>query len=346
MLLTLKTKSLMKLLILGGTQFLGRHLVESGLARGHSLTLFNRGQTNPDLFPDIEKLRGDRDGNLAALRSRHWDAVIDTSGYISHKVRASAELLADAVGLYAFISSISVYSDFSRPGLDESAPLSKLAAGVTENEGDSKTYGARKALCEEAVERCLPGRTLMIRPGIIVGPHDPLDRFTYWVRRIAQGGQVLAPAPPSAPIQWIDARDLASWIVQLLEQKKIGTYNATGPERPMTFGQMLDACRAAAKSDARFTWVDEQFLLDQGVKPYSDLPLWIPQAEKAYAGHFVVDSRRAFASGLTCRPVAETAQDTLLWERQSQVPRAAKSGSNGLSSARERELLQRWAGIA
>src|SRR5689334_6482369 len=198
----------MKLLILGGTQFLGRHLIESAIARGHTVTLFNRGQTQPDLFPDIEKLRGDRGGDLASLRNRRWDAVVDTCGYVSHNVGASAELLADAVGLYVFISSISVYSDFSRPGLDESALLSKLGAGATENDGDSKTYGARKALCEEAVERYLPDRALIIRPGIIVGPHDPLDRFTYWVRRIAKGGEVLAPAPTSAPVQLIDARDL------------------------------------------------------------------------------------------------------------------------------------------
>src|SRR5262245_31624396 len=284
----------MKLLILGGTLFLGRHLIEAALARGHTLTLFNRGQTNPDLFPDVEKLRGDRGGNLDALAKRRWDAVIDTSGYVSHKVRASAERLADAVDLYVFISSISVYSDFSRPGLDETAPVARLAAGVTEDEGDGETYGARKVLCEEAVRKILPDQTLIVRPGIIVGPHDPLGRFTYWVRRVAQGGEVLAPAPPDAAIQLIDVRDLARWIIQLVEQKRAGIFNATGPERPLTFRQMLETCAAAAGSQAQFSWVDEPFLLGQGVKPYSDLPLWIPKNLKAYAGHFAVNSRRAF----------------------------------------------------
>ena len=189
----------MNLLILGGTVFLGRHLVEAALARGHAVTLFNRGQHNPDLFPEVERLRGDRDGDLQALEGRRWDAVVDTCGYVPRVVRASAEMLAPNVDHYTFISSISVYADTSKPGIDEQAPVGTLDDPTTE-EVTGESYGPLKALCEQAAEAAMPGRVLNIRPGLIVGPHDPTDRFTYWVRRVAEGGEVLAPGNPHAPV--------------------------------------------------------------------------------------------------------------------------------------------------
>ena len=236
----------MNLLILGGTIFLGRYLVEAALARGHQVTLFNRGQHNSELYPDVEKLRGDRDGGLDVLRGRRWDAVVDTSGYVPRVVRASAELLADAVEHYTFISSISVYPHFRSVGLDESAPVGTLDDPTVE-EITGESYGPLKALCEQAVEQALPGRTLVIRPGLIVGPHDYSDRFTYWVRRVAQGGELLAPAHPDWHTQIIDVRDLAEWTLRMVERRQTGVYNATGPEYDLTFGQLLETCRSGQR---------------------------------------------------------------------------------------------------
>ncbi len=233
----------MKLLVLGGTVFLGRHIVAEALAHGHEVTLFNRGQHNPDLFPEVEKLRGNRNGNLETLRGRRWDAVIDTCGYIPRLVRASAELLAQSVEHYTFISSISVYADFSAPGLNENAPVGKLQDEAIE-EITGETYGPLKALCEQAMENAMPGRALIIRPGLIVGPHDPTDRFTYWPYRVAQGGEVLAPGHPDRPVQIIDVRDLAKWIMRMVEAGKTGTYNATGPDYTLTIGHLLETCRS------------------------------------------------------------------------------------------------------
>jgi nucleoside-diphosphate-sugar epimerase len=206
----------MRLLILGGTAFLGRALVDDALGRGHELTLFNRGKTNPELYPEVERLQGDRDGDLTVLQGKTWDAVIDTSGYVPRVVGQSAELLADAVGHYTFISSISAYADFSQPGADENAAVGKLEdESVEEIDGD--TYGPLKVLCEEVVEKRLPGRTLIIRPGLIIGPHDPTDRFTYWPCRVERGGEVLAPGKPEKSVQFIDARDLAAWNLDMVE---------------------------------------------------------------------------------------------------------------------------------
>jgi 2'-hydroxyisoflavone reductase len=256
----------MNLLILGGTIFLGRHLVEAALRRGHTLTLFNRGQHNPDLFPQVEKLRGDRANasDLQALQARHWDAVMDTCGYLPRLVRLSAQALSNAVKHYTFISSISVYAEPPTPGMDESAPLARLADETVE-EITGETYGGLKALCEQAVESVLPGRTLNIRPGLIVGPHDPSDRFTYWPARLRCGGAVLAPGRPGSPVQVIDARDLAEWTLDLVERQQTGHYNATGPAYPLTMGEVLETCRQAAGMDADLTWVSEAFLLAQGL---------------------------------------------------------------------------------
>ncbi|MBI5837538.1 MAG: NAD-dependent epimerase/dehydratase family protein [Candidatus Eisenbacteria bacterium] len=344
----------MKLLILGGTIFLGRHVVDAALARGHQVTLFHRGQHGPDLFPGVERLTGDRDagpGELgAAFRGRRWDAVVDTSAYFPDMVEASAGLLAGAADRYCFISSVSVYGDFSKPGLDESAPVTRLtadqlarareirAAGPVRAAALGELYGGLKALCEEAAEAALPGRTLNIRPGLIVGPHDYSNRFTYWVRRVADGGEVLAPGEAARPVQFIDARDLAEWIVRLLEDGQTGVFNATGPATPLSFGALLDACRAAAASEPAFTWVSDEFLSNSGVGAWIELPLWTG-ADPSLAGFMSVDCARARAAGLTFRPVVETARDTLSWDLAMPADSERKAG---LARERERGLLAAW----
>ncbi len=324
----------MRLLILGGTLFLGRHVTETALERGHSVTLFNRGQHNADLFSGVEKLRGDRDGDLAALEGRRWDAAIDVHGRVPRIVRASAALLALNVGHYTFISTTSVYGDQSIRNMDEDAPLATIADPSVEDP-TGPNYGPLKALCEQAVEAALPGRALIVRSGLIVGPHDPTNRFTYWPRRVAQGGDVLAPDGPAHPARFIDARDLAAWVVRMIESGATGTYNARGPNETLTFGELLDTCKTITGSDARFVWVDEQFLLDAGVRPYTELPLWIPNLPER-AGFYSVNSGKAIAAGLTFRPVAETIRATLAWDA-TQPPDAPRPC--GLHPNRERELL-------
>jgi len=328
----------MDILIIGGTVFLGRYLVEAALARGHTLTLFNRGQHNPELFPAVEKLRGDRDGGLSVLHGRRWDAAIDTCGYVPRIVQASAELLADAVEHYTFISSISVYADFSTIGIDERAPVGTLADATVEVV-DGETYGPLKALCEQAAERAMPGRVLNVRPGLIVGPHDPTDRFTYWPQRVAQGGAVLAPNRPEHGTQIIDVRDLADWIVHMVEARQTGVYNATGPDYRLTMGQVLDTSRAVSGSDARISWVSERFLLDAGVHPWSELPLWVPAEDPSNTGFDMIDCTKAISAGLRFRPLADTIRDTLTWEATRP---ADHEWHAGLTREREAELLKAW----
>lgn len=325
----------MKLLILGGTVFLGRHLVEAAQQRDHEVTLFHRGQHGADLFPQVEKLRGDRDGQLDALRGRRWDAVVDTSGYVPRIVRQSAELLADQVEHYTFVSSLSVYADFSQPGIDEGAAVGTLADPTVE-EITGESYGPLKALCEEAAEAAMPGRVFNVRPGLIVGPYDPTDRFTYWPVRVAAGGDVLAPTRPDYPVEIIDVRDLAEWIVQMAEARKTGVYNATGPSMPL--GAVLETSRQVSGSDARFHWLDERFLLDQGVQPWQELPLWVTDdPDMAGFAHFNLD--RAIGDGLVFRPLDVTVQDTLAW---AQSRPADYQWRAGLSREREAELLALW----
>jgi 2'-hydroxyisoflavone reductase len=318
----------MRLLVLGGTKFLGRHAVEAALAAGHEVTIFNRGQTNPDVFPQVERLRGDRDGGLGAVAGREWDGVLDTSGYVPRVVRRSAELLRPAVGRYVFVSSISVYADLSRP-VDESTPVARLEDPASERV--DADYGALKAACERVVTEMYGERGTSVRAGLIVGPYDPTDRFTYWPRRLAEGGVVLAPGKPSAPVQLIDARDLAGWLVRVAESGPGGVLNATGPAVPLTLGELLERASRAVDSDARLVWTDEQRLLDAGVEPWTELPLWAPGAE--YAGMQRADVRRALAAGLRFRPLEETARDTLAWSREAGEQRPT------LSRKREAELL-------
>ena len=325
----------MQLLIIGGTVFLGRHLVEAALARGHTLTLFNRGQHNPELFPTVEKLRGNRDGELAVLAGRRWDAVIDTCGYIPRAVQASATQLADQVDHYTFISTISVYPDYAQAGLDETAAVGTLADPTVE-EVTGETYGPLKALCEAAAEAAMPGRVLTIRPGLIVGPHDPTDRFTYWPVRVAQGGTVLAPGEPTQQVQVIDVRDLATWTIRLIEAKQTGIYNATGPAQPLTMQQLLAECKAVAANQAEFTWVSEAFLLEQKVGAFVEMPLWVP-AEMA--GLEQINCQKAIKAGLTFRPLATTIGDTLVWHNTRD---SAHQWRAGLAPEREAALLEAW----
>ncbi len=331
----------LRILILGGTAFLGPQLVEYALARGHSVTLFNRGLTRPHLFPNLEKLRGDRQtGDLKALEGRSWDAVIDTSGYVPRVVRASAELLAPNVGHYVFISTISVYKALPQPGMDESAPLATVPD--PKNEDIREHYGALKALSEQAAESVFPGRTTNIRPGLLVGPDDPTQRFTYWPVRVARGGEVLAPGSGEDTVQVIDIRDLALWTILTVEKRHMGTFNAVGPASPLSMKGLLQACKEASGSDATFTWADAGFLEQQRVRAWMDMPVWIPGGGEM-AGMTALSNARAVARGLTFRPVRDTVRDTLTWfqglppERQAELQKRA-----GLPPEREREVLAAW----
>jgi 2'-hydroxyisoflavone reductase len=328
----------MKLLILGGPRFLGRHLIDAALADNHEVTLFNRGRTNPQAYPEVEKLRGDRDGDLTALHGRRWDAVIDTCGYVPRLVNDSARLLADSAGHYTFVSSISVYPDTSRPGLDESAPL-----GVMEDEAveeiTGETYGPLKVLCEQAVEHHFPGRALHVRAGLIVGPHDVSDRFTYWPARLARGGEVLAPGNPEEPVQFIDVRDLSEWMIRMAVAGKAGPFNVTGPQEELSMGALLQTCQVVAGAASTLTWVPDEFLLAQEVAPWMGLPLWIPAADEMAPGFSRINCDRAFAAGLTCRPVAETVRDTLAW---AQTRPSDHTWRAGIDAEKETAVLQAW----
>ena len=328
-----------RLLVLGGTSFLGPHLTRRALESGWEVTHFNRGRRAPQGVPGVETLIGDRDGELGALEGRRWDAVIDTSGYIPRHVRLSAGLLAPSVGRYVFISSISVYAGFSKPN-DESSAVGTLESETIE-EVSGETYGPLKALCEQAAQAALPGRTIVIRPGLIVGPLDPTDRFTYWPARADRGGEILAPGSPDDPVQLIDVRDLADWTMDLLEgDTKEGVYNAVSPPRRFTIGGLLDDCVAVAARDARLTWVDAEFLAARNVSPWADMPVWVPPVgDEGAISLTSVD--RAVAAGLTFRPLRDTVRDTLEWYRS--LPQERRQALRaGLSADREREVLAAW----
>ncbi len=326
----------MEILILGGTRFLGRALVQSAQMNGHTITLFNRGKSNPDIYPEVERLFGDRTSDLSPLHRRRWDAVIDTCGYEPGVVRRSAELLADAVSCYIFISTISVYADLSRPGIDENAPVAQLPEGADQTFA-IENYGPLKALCEQTAERAMPGRVLTIRPGLIVGEYDPTDRFSYWPWRVARGGEVLAPGNPSHPTQFIDVRDLADWTIRMVESGQTGVYHVTGPHPPLTMGRLLETCRETSGSDARFTWLSEEFLLANGAQPWSELPLWLPESDPTVAGMDRVDVRKALNAGLTFRPLEDTIRSTLAWLYSRPADHTWQAG---LSQEREAELLK------
>ena len=335
-----KTRPKKSILILGGTGFLGPHTVEAARERGHTLTLFNRGKTNPGMFTDIEQLHGDRDGKLEALAGRRWDAVIDNSGYVPRIVRQSAELLAPNVGQYIFISTISVYEDQKAPWMDESAPLRTLPPGkenVEEVRGEF--YGALKVACEKVVMGALPGRAAVVRPGLIVGPGDPTDRFTYWPVRIDKGGEALAPGSGDDPVQYVDSRDLASFLVTMVEEGTMGTFNALGPERSFPMKELLAGCVAATPSPASLTWVPADFLEKHEVGAWMDMPVWIPSGPDGVYGQ--MSNKAAVAKGLKFRPTVDTARDTLAWWKTLPEERRAKPKA-GLSPEREKEVLAAW----
>ena len=298
----------MRLLVLGGTKFLGRHVVAHALADGHEVTTFTRGRTNPELFPDAEHLRGDRDGGLETLRGRAWDGVVDTSGYVPRIVRQSAELLRDAVRRYVFVSSISVYDEpdeLEDPGTEDV----------------QQHYGALKRACERVVEEVYGDRSTRVRAGLIVGPHDPTDRFTYWPRRLAAGGDVLAPGDPQQPVQIVDVRDLAAMLVQLALEGPGGTFDLTGPQ--LTLGELLERLRG----EASLVWVDSQMVLEADVTPWTELPLWLPDSDSWFL------MQREVPAWMTTRSLEDTARDTYAWDREQPGDRPT------LTREREAEVL-------
>jgi 2'-hydroxyisoflavone reductase len=328
----------MKLLILGGTQFVGRHTVQAALDCGHQVTLFNRGQTNADLFPTVERLRGDRGlrgsaADLTALRGRTWDAVIDVNGYVPRQVREVADVLRGNVGHYTFISTISVFEAFETPGLTETSKLAAFpdSTDPTAEEITGETYGPLKVACESAVEEAFADHALIVRPGLVVGPDDHTDRFTYWPVRIAQGGEVLLPGtPPGRLSSVIDGRDLAAFTISATERAVTGAFNATSPS--FRFETLAEICHAVAQSEATLTWVDEALLQEQKVGPWSELPLWLPF-------DLTPDVSKISAAGMTFRPLAETVRDTLAWDRE----RGDGPRKFTFTAERERDLLAAWA---
>ena len=336
-----RTQSSLRILVLGGTGFIGPHLVQHALDRGHTVTIFNRGRTNTHLFPEVEKLRGDRSDDLESLRGKSWDIVIDNSASTPSWVRSSAQLLKDSAERYLFTSTRSVYSDLSVVGLNaETGTVFDDPPEMVEQE-ESIGYGRRKALCEREAQFAFGNeRTLIIRPGLIVGPGDPTDRFTYWPARIDRGGQVLAPGNPPTPVMFIDVRDLAEWYVLLAEQGNVGVLNALGPEARLSYAELLYGIRAITSTPVSFTWVPAPFLLEREVRPYTDMPLWIPPRDDNM-GFNTWDLSRPIAAGLKYRPLAVTAFDTLEFHKSRPQERQQELRA-GLTVERETALLAEW----
>ncbi len=326
----------MSILVLGGTGFIGPHLVRFALERGHTVTLFNRGRTNTHLFPDVEKLVGDRNDNLSALEGRRWDAVIDNSGYTPQQVGMSVKLLKDACDQYLFTSTRSVYTDFTQAVMDEDAPVGPK--DIPESEWDG--YGPNKVLAERAVQEGFGARTLITRPPVIVGPGDRSDRFTYWVDRIDDGGDILVQGDPTDPLQFIDVRDLSEFYIHLLEHSITGIYNTEGPGSALNTAGLVHGIKAITSTPSTFHWVDWDFLIGEGEVAQRTLAFWQPPRGR-YLNYGLTDNRRAIARGLKFRPLAEIAADTLDWHRK----RSAAQQQNlraGLSRDREAELLRKW----
>ena len=333
-----------RILILGGTGFIGPHMVRYAVERGHEVSIFTRGRTQAEI-PEVERLIGDRSNDLTALRGRTWDVVLDNNARDYRWVRLSTDLLRDATEQYLFVSSLSAYQGeatgfeggervFMEPVMDESSPLFTRPADF--EEGQEAPYGLSKALGEEAAQSTFPGRTTLVRPGLIVGPGDPTDRFTYWPVRIHRGGEVLAPGQGKDATQIIDVRDLTEWIVRLAEAGITGAFNATGPEARMSMAEMLYGIRAITSTPVSFTWVPVGFLQAQEVRPWSDMPAWIPGDPLS-----LVSVARAVSAGLTFRPLADTARDTLEYHWSRPEEERATLGA-GIDPAREREVLRLW----
>jgi 2'-hydroxyisoflavone reductase len=332
----------MRLLVIGGTVFLGRHIVQSALERGHEVTLFNRGKHGADLFPGVERITGDRTQDLHLLAGREFDAVIDTCGYLPRDVRASTAALAESTSHYTFVSSISAYATFSAPSTTEDAPVGRFEDESVE-EITGETYGPLKALCEQATLDAFPGRALVVRPGLIVGPHDPTDRFTYWPARAWRGGEVLAPGRPELGAQFIDVRDLADWMVEAVERKLTGTFNGVRPGGSLDFGTLLAACQEAALAaggpESTLTWVPEDFLVTNEVAPWSELPIWVPSSDPNMAGAHNISAEKAKVAGMTFRDVAETVRDTLAWHLTRPADHQWRAG---LTPEKEASVLAAW----
>lgn len=335
----------MEILVLGGTVFLGRHVVAAALARGHTVTLFNRGLHNAELFPGLERLRGDRNGDVHALAGRRFDAVIDLSGYAPPHMTHVARALGEHIEHYVFVSTVSVYESFA-PWLvfTEEAALASGTAG----------YGPLKARAEETIQALYPDRVTHVRPGLIVGPHDPTERFTYWPRRFARAAQegtergaravVLAPGRAERPIQYIDARDLAGWCVELCLTRKAGYFNATTPAGATTMGQLINACNQASSASASVHWIDDATLVRESVQAWTELPVWIPETDDAFGGMMLADSHQAMDAGLTFRPLDDTVRATLEWSQMNPIagqtnPTNERMRAKTLSPERENALI-------
>lgn len=339
----------MKILIIGGTKFLGRHLIDAALENEHEVTLFNRGkQYSDEQIPQVEQVHGDRNSDLEKLGEKTFDAVIDTSGYLPQTVEISAKFLKDKVKQYVFISSGSVYPETPEPNYDETTKTAKLSdeqlkqVAAIDAKGDlnGKTlgehYGALKKLCEEEIERVMPNRVLSVRAGMIVGAFDWTDRFNYWVMRVAEGGEILAPGKPENFVQLIDARDLSNWIISMIERGENGIFNVTGKPFKTNFGQMLEAIKAATNSDAEFVWADEKFLEENNVEPWSEMPFYLPESFAEARGFLAMNVDKALANNLKFRPLEETIRDVLNWREKQDFEMKA-----GISSEREKELLEK-----
>jgi len=331
----------MDLLILGGTGFIGPHLVRAALVAGHNVSVFNRGSRNDELPADVERLIGDRNNDHSALEGRRWDVVIDNSATRNARwVRTSAQLLKDSVDRYLFTSTRSVYSDFSKIGMNEDGPVHEVDQSMVDRD-ERQPYGPEKVLSEREVRAAFGNRTLIVRPGLIVGPGDNTDRFSYWPIRIDRGGEMLAPGDPDTPVMFIDVRDLAEWYVRLSENGNTGVLNALGPEARLSFAELLYGCRAVTTADVSFTWVDADFLIERGERPYGPtMPMWQPPRGNR-AGFQQFDLSRPLAAGIKYRPLAVTARDTLNFHYSRPLARQRELRA-GLSAEREAELLQEW----
>jgi 2'-hydroxyisoflavone reductase len=340
----------MKILIIGGTKFLGRHLIAAAQSRDHEITLFNRGKHSNENFVGVEQIQGDRHSDLNKLNNRVWDAVIDTCGYLPQSVKISAEALKDSVNRYVFISSISAYADYRLPNFDETAPTAELneeqlkKVGEIDPKGDltgaslGEMYGALKVLCEREAEKAMPDRVLQVRSGLIVGSFDPTDRFTYWVMRVARGGEVLAPGDPRRFVQLIDARDLSEWIIKAVEQNLNGIYNVTGKPFELSMQSMLEEIKNVSGSgDAHFTWASEEFLNEEKVAAWSEMPLYLPESSEEFKGFLAANVDKALQTGLSFRPLRETIQDTFDW-RKTKPDEPLKAG---IDADRETLLLRK-----
>ncbi len=330
----------MRILVLGGTSFLGRHFAEAAVAAGHDVTLFHRGVTGRGAVVGAREILGDRRGDLGALAAGRWQGVLDTSGYLPAVVARSVAALRAAADAYLFVSSISAYADFSRPGLTEAAALAELADPASED--IAADYGALKAACEAEVQRAFGEAALIVRPGLIVGPYDPSDRFTYWPLRFGRGGVALVPGSPQRPVQLIDARDLALWLLSMMERGTGGVYNATGPAERLTMAALVEACREASERPSRPVWVDDRFLVERNVGQWLELPLWLSD-ESHMDGMMTADIGAAVRSGLAFRPLVETARDTRIW---AEGPGRRRRRKAGMTRARERALLAEWRALA